>query len=113
MTFSGFKSRWMTPREWAKATASATFIRMSMFSAARLLVDDLTSRASLDALHRVEERPGSFAPQVVDRNDVRMIEIAGHHGFGKELLALIRVGAMSGLSILMATVRSMAACRAA
>ena len=30
--FSGFKSRWMMPREWAKATASQTFIQISRFS---------------------------------------------------------------------------------
>ena len=29
MTLSGFKSRWITPREWAKATASQTFRKIS------------------------------------------------------------------------------------
>ncbi len=97
MTFSGFRSRWITPREWANATASATFIKISMFSPVDFCSIDRHPGRPLHALHRIEQRARFIAPQIVDRDDVRVIEIAGDDGFGEELFPLLGVRRDVGL----------------
>ena len=54
-----------------------------------LLVDHLVPRRAVDALHRVEQRAFVVRAQVVNRHDVRMVELAGDDRFGDELVALV------------------------
>ncbi len=55
----------------------------------RLLRQHLVPGRAFDALHRVEQRAGVVRAQVVDRHDVRMVELAGDDRFGDEFVALL------------------------
>ena len=45
-------------------------------------VNALIPRSSLHPLHRIEQRSRFVGAQVVDRHDVRVVQVAGDHGFG-------------------------------
>ena len=57
----------------------------------RLAGQHLAPGSALDPLHRIEQRAGLVGPQVVDRDDVRMVEIAGDDRLGEELFPLVRI----------------------
>ena len=57
----------------------------------RFVFDDVQPGCALDFLHRVKQRLILGRTDIVNRNDVRMIELAGHNRFRKELRSLIFV----------------------
>ena len=63
----------------------------------RLLLEHLVPGRALHALHRVEERAGVVGAEVVDRHDVRVVELAGDDRFGDELVALLLADLGRGL----------------
>ena len=62
-----------------------------------LLVDHLVPGRAVDALHRVEQRACVVRAEVVDRHDVRVVELAGDDRFGDELVALLLADLGRGL----------------
>ena len=57
----------------------------------RLVAQHLDPGRALDPLHRIEQGAGLVGPQVVNRHDVRVVQIAGDDGFGEELFAVVGV----------------------
>ena len=63
----------------------------------RFLADDLLPGSPLHLLHRIEQVPLRVRTHIVNRHDVRVIQIAGHHHFRQELGLLLVVGGRSPL----------------
>ena len=57
----------------------------------RLLSNHFQPRSPLDFLHRVEERPFRIGTDIINRDDIRVVQIARHHRFGEELCTLLLV----------------------
>ena len=57
----------------------------------RVFADELVPRSALHMLHGIEDCALFVASQVVNRDDVGMLQVAGDHRFGQEFLALKRL----------------------
>ena len=98
--FCGFKSRWMTPREWANAKASQTFwktvsralsgyLASVSLSPAFSFADHVVQRDAHHELHGVEEPALLIRAHVMDGDDVGMRKLAEDAGFLKKALLLL------------------------
>ncbi len=65
-----------------------------------LLANHLVPRRALDVLHRVEECARFVLPQIVDRYDVRVLQVARHGRFGNELLPRFGFDGLGRLDLL-------------
>ena len=75
MTFAGFRSRWMMDAACARARAvRAEAVVAAPRSSRAAPAQQIAKRRSRDVLHRDVRSAGIRGPDVVDRDDVRMIE---------------------------------------
>ena len=57
----------------------------------RFVLNDVEPGRAFHSLHGIKQRAGIVAADVVNRHDVRVIEIAGDHRFGEELEPLVGI----------------------
>ncbi len=94
MTLCGLKSRWMTPRLWAKRAARRTWMVMSIArpgSSGPSSRDQLLERAALEELHRDVVGAVELAA-VEDLDDVGVLQAGGGARLAAEALDELRVG---------------------
>ena len=88
ITLCGLRSRWMTPRRWAKRAARRICDRQvdrARRVQRRLVLDDLLQRAAVEELHRDVVGAVPLAA-VVDADDVLVLEAGGAGGLAAEAL---------------------------
>ena len=91
MTLPGFRSRWVMPARCALSSADAISIAVlsAWSSGSAPFVKPVRQRLAFEILHD-EERGAVLLAHVVQRADVRMIELRDRAGFAIEALAELR-----------------------
>src|SRR5439155_14251381 len=87
MMFSGLRSRWTTPRAWAQASASSTWVIRWRASPQPRLPSLVNTSRSVNARHVLEdgiERPVFGFPGIEQAHDVRVGELGAEPHLASE-----------------------------